>query len=402
MGLALAAWGLAGVIALCGALTFAALGQRYNANGAQYEVLRDCFGPCPAFLFVFCNATAIQAGAIGVIALVCASNLLALGGVIEAGSGVLLAAALGLIAVVTATNAAGVKWGSRVQIVTVVAKVLALACIVGLAVIARPEVAPGAPAERAPKAIGGFGGVIAALVPAFFAYGGWQQALWISGEVREPRRTLPRAILGGVLIVVVVYLASNWAYLALLGPQGVSTSKALAADAVSRVFPEWGRRAIAAAVAISAFGVLNAQLLSGPRLIYGMAADGRFFRPFARIHPRLGTPVPAIVLLGAVGAGLLVAAGGADGVERLVAGSVFVDGVFFALTGIALLTLRGTPEQPLLPGAKAAAGVFVLGELGVLVGAFLAADMRAAAISGAAWIAAAAVVYAAWFSAKPR
>lgn len=424
--LALCAWALAGAIALCGAVTFAAIGQRYNASGAQYALLRDSYGPCPAFLFVFCNATAIQAGAIGVIALVCAANCLTLAGFTQPSAAVSLAVALALIVVVTLANIAGVKWGARLQNITVAAKVAALLCIVALAAFG-PSVDPAAVAPAgaatgaaegatstaagpATKTLSGWSGVVAALVPAFFAYGGWQHALWISGEVREPRRNLPRAILIGMAVVVAVYISANWAYLALLGHAGVAGSKALAADAVATAFPGWGRRAIAAAVAISALGVLNAQLLSGPRLIFGMAADGRFFAPFARLHPRWGTPASAIAMLGAVGAALLVAAG-ADGIDTLTAGAVFVDGIFFVLTGVALLRMPAggahaaagsqdaveSAPAPLLPGAKLAATIFVLGELGVLIGAFLAADSRHAAWGGLIWIAAAGVVYAAWF-----
>lgn len=397
--LALGAWALAGAIAMCGAMTFAALGQRYFASGAQYEVIRDGYGAGAGFVFVLCNATAIQAGAIGVIALVCAANLLTLVGSQDPPGGLSLGVALGLIALVTGANIAGVKWGSRLQVFTVVAKVAALVFIVGLAVFARPDapaepVAAAAPAnpETPSKMIPGLGGVVAALVPAFFAFGGWQHALWISGEVREPRRNLPRAILVGMVIVIAVYVSANWAYLALLGQAGVAGSATLASDAVAAVFPEGGRRLIAAAVAISALGVLNAQLLAGPRLVYRMAADGRFFARFARLHGRFKTPAAAILLLGVVGAGLLAAVGD-DRIDTLTAGSVFVDGIFFVLTGIALLRLRATPESPFLPGAKIAAVIFVIGELGVLVGAFLARDARAAAVGGLIWVAAAALVY---------
>ncbi|MGQ0626573.1 MAG: APC family permease [Phycisphaerales bacterium] len=407
---ALAAWALAGVIALCGGLTFAALGQRYHANGAQYHLLRDAYGPLSGFLFVFCNATAIQGGAIGVIAFVCAANLLTLAGIESAAGGsTTLIVALVLIVLVVLGNVVGVRSGARIQNLTVAAKVTVLLAIVALAFVGPPGgfassaplvSTPGTTPLAAPAQGSGFSGIIAALVPAFFAYGGWQHSLWISGEVRDPVRILPRAIIIGVLIVVAVYLSANWAYLALLGHHGVAASKALAADAVATVLPEGGRRAIAAAVAISALGVLNAQLLSGPRLIYGMAVDGRFFKPFARLDRRFHTPSAAIVLLGLTGAALLLTAG-AGGIDTLTAGAVFVDGIFFVLTGVALLRMSSAGQAPLLPGAKVAATVFVLGELGVLTGAFLAESARAAAWGGLAWIAGAAVVYSLYFRA-PR
>ena len=116
--------------------------------------------------------------------------------------------------------------------------------------------------------------VMAALVPALFAFGGWQRALWISGEVKEPKRNLPLAIIGGVTVVVAVYLLANWAYLKLLGVEQMAASSTLAADAVAAVMPGMGRKLVAAAVAVSAFGVLNSQLLSGPRLIFGIGMAG--------------------------------------------------------------------------------------------------------------------------------
>ncbi len=270
------------------------LGGMYHDCGAQYQILRDSSGPLPAFLFVFCNATAIQPGTMGIIAVVCANHLALAAGRQPPQSWLLMAIAGGLILLLAIANIVGVRWGSRVQNLTVIAKVIALLAVTMLAVLLAPERAEGvATTATAPaNAINPVTGVLAALIPALFAYGGWQQALWIAGEVRQPARTLPRAIVGGVLIVIAVYLLANWSHLRLLGAEGVAHSGAVAADAVSVVWPDVGARIIAAAVAVSAFGVLNAQLLSGPRLIFGMACDGRFFRPFASLHPRRGTPVP--------------------------------------------------------------------------------------------------------------
>lgn len=401
--LALTAWAVAGCIALCGALTFAELGGRYHASGAQYEILRDAYGPFPGFLFVFCNATAIQGGSIGIISLICAFNLLgAVGRGPSAGfdEPLVLALAAALILALTAANILGVRWGARIQNATVLGKLLALAAVVGLAAFAAPATAPAA----APvPALGPVAAVLAALVPCLFSFGGWQQALWVSGEVKEPRRNLPRAILGGVLIVVAVYLAANWAFLRLLGAPAVAASKALAADAVAVVLPGLGRRLVAAAVAVSAFGVLNAQLLTGPRLVYGMACDGRFFKPFAVLSPRWGTPLPAVALIGLTALALLFAAG-PGGIDRLLNGLVFIDGVFFALTGAALLVLRRkvpaagmafkVPAYPVIPL------LFVLGEMGVVAGAYLDPAVRGAAFIGLAWIAAAALLYALRFRSR--
>lgn len=243
------------------------------------------------------------------------------------------------------------------------------------------------------------------LVPALFAFGGWQHALWIGGEVRRAQHVVPWAIIAGVSIVVAVYLLVNWAYLRLLGYHGVAGSEALAADAVSAVWPGIGRRATAAAVALSAFGVLNAQLLSGPRLIYGMARDGRFFAPMASVSARFGTPVPAILLLGITAFVLLLAAG-PSGMEKLLTGVVFVDGVFFILTGAALFVLRkkrpGAARPVRVPGYPVVPLLFVLCEGGVIAGAYRNPQAREAALIGVAWIGAAALCYYLFFSSHPR
>jgi APA family basic amino acid/polyamine antiporter len=403
-GLMLLAWGIAGAIALCGALTFAELGGMYHASGAQYGILRDAYGPLPAFLFVFCNATAVQAGAIGIIAVVCARNLIVAG----AGAGpngstsaaAVLALATLLVVLIAGANIIGVRWGSRIQNLTVYAKVLVLLAVTGLAAALGRSDVLGAAGTAVPigtrGSLGHVSAVLAALVPAFFSFGGWQHALWISGKVREPGRNLPRAIVGGVVLVIAVYMLANWSYLKLLGVGRVAASEALAADAVGSVFPMLGGRVIAAAVAVSAFGVLNAQLLSGPWLVFSMARDGRFFKVFGGLSGRFGTPVWSILLLAGIALTMLLAVG-ADGVNTLLNGVVFVDSAFFVLTGAALIVLRRkrpSADRPMrVPAYPVVPLLFVIGEIGVLIGAYLDPSVAKAAVVGAAWIAAAAVLF---------
>ena len=400
--LALWIWVIGGGIALLGALTFAELGGLYPRSGGQYAMLRDAWGTLPAFLFVFCNATAIQTGAIAIIAIVCAQNLGIAAGGLLAGP-MLTVVAVVLILGLLIANVLGVRWGARIQNLTVVAKVATLLTVTVLAAVLG---AGGGPVTEANDTVSGVvragvvGAIFAGLVPALFSFGGWQHALWMAGEVRRPRRNVPRAIVGGVLVVVIVYVLVNWAYLRLLGYDGVVASKATAADAVAAVWPGAGKRLVALAVAISAFGVLNAQLLSGPRLVYGMARDGRFFRPFARVSERFGTPVAAIVLIGGLALVLLVAASGRV-VELLLTGVVFIDAIFFVLTAAALLVLRRRrpaarrpvriPLYPLVPL------LFIAGELGVIAGATLNPEMRGAAFIGLAWIVAGTVCYLLFF-----
>lgn len=396
--LMLTAWAIAGTIALCGALTFAELGGMYHDSGAQYEILRDSYGPFPAFLFVFCNSTASLAGCIGIIAVVCARNLaIAVGS--DWSNATILATSVALIASITIANVVGAVWGARIQNLTVYAKVLALIIITLLAIAkGREDVGAGVIQKTGGSAsLGGFAGVLAALVPAMFSFGGWQQALWISGEVRNPQRNLPRAIVGGVLIVIAVYLLANWSYLRMLGPTGVAGSPTVAADAVAAAYPSIGRRAIAAAVAISAFGVLNSQLLAGPRLLYRMAGDGRFFRPFALLDGRFGTPSPAILLIAAISLAILLTVGPDRVDTHVLTGIMFIDLSFFVLTGAALIVLRRKRPDAVrpvrVPGYPIVPALFVIGELAALIGAYMDPQVRAAAIIGAIWIAIAALLY---------
>lgn len=406
--LLLIAWGIGGAIALCGALVFAELGSRYTGNGAQYQVLRDAFGPMPAFLYVFCNATAIQAGAIGVIATVCTQNLYTAAGSAPPSGYALLAISAGLIFLVTLANIAGVRWGSGIQNFTVISKLAAIGVIIALAATQGKHAItePPPPSSTPPPAA--IAAVLAALIPAMFSYGGWQHSLWITGEVKDAQRNLPRAVIGGVLIVVIVYLLVNWAYLRLLGVGGVAASNALGADAVSSIWPGFGKRAMAAAIGVSAFGVLNAQLLSGPRLVYGMARDGRFFAPFARLSR--GTPVAAILLMAAISLVLLCISSivniesktKLDVIGMLGTGAVFIDCVFFILTGVALFRLRrgAAPGTFRAPGYPILPALFVLGEAGALIGAYMDRETARVAWIGVAWIVAAAALYLARFRSR--
>ena len=405
---AMLAWAVAGAIALTGALTFAELGGLYPHTGGQYELLRDSYGPLPAFVYVFCNATAIQAVAIAIIAFICVRNLWEAVGTGTPDALQVSAASAMLIVGLALANGIGVKWGSSVQNLTVCAKVGTLLVITGIAATvdsAKPAVGLMNAQQNGAAGIGIVGLVFAAMIPAMFSFGGWQHALWIGGEIRQPQRNVPFAIITGVVTVVVVYLLVNWAYFRLLGYGGVAGSETLAADAVAGVWPGYGRRAIAAGVALSACGVLNAQLLSGPRLVYGMALDGRFFSPFARISAHRATPIPAIMLIAGMALVLLLLAG-EESVGKLITGVVFIDGVFFALTGCALLVLRRKRPQadrPLrVPGYPVVPLLFVVGEIGIVVGAFRNPEVRSVAFIGVGWIIAAAICYLLFFRRSPQ
>lgn len=392
-GAAMLAWCLGGVVAVLGAITFAELGRLRPVAGGQYHVLRDAFGRAPAFLFVFCNLTAVQAGGAAIISIVCAQNLLvALHGAASSDAYTLTIATL-LTWTLVVVNVIGVRSGARMQNATVALKLLAIAAIVAVAALspaaALPQVAP-SPAHAMTLA-----SLFAGVTITMFAYGGWQQAMWMAGEIHDAHRTLPRAILLGVAIVVVVYLSVNWAYFHLLGFAGVRDATALAADAISVVSGGLGRRLAASAVALSAFGVLNAQFLAGPRLTWALASDGAFFGIFARLSHRFATQWAAILLLGVLSTILTLGLGLAR-TDQLTTGVVVVDAAFFALTGLALpiLLRRDAPGGRSNAWRIAVAVAFALLELAAIVGSVAQQDVRRVALTGLAWIVAA---IATWF-----
>ena len=390
---AMMAWCVGGAIALLGALTFAELARLRPVAGGQYHVLRDAFGRPAAFLFVFCNLTAVQTGGVAIISIVCAQNLgVALRGAPPSEPWMLGVAAL-LTWVVALVNGIGVRSGAGLQNATVALKLLAIAAVVAVAAALPPGARPASVAAPHPLT---FPSLFAGVTLTLFAYGGWQQALWVAGEVRDADRTVPRAILLGVAIVVAVYLSVNWAYFRLLGLGGVREAHALAADAISVASPGPGRRLAAAAVAVSAFGVLNAQFLTGPRLTWAMACDGSFFPPFARLNRRFATPVAAIVLLAALATAMTLGLGLAR-TDLLTTGVVVVDAAFFALTGFALPVLQRR-EGGGRPWQGAAAIAFAVLELLAIAGSVLHQDVRIVALSALGWIGAAALTWALFFA----
>jgi APA family basic amino acid/polyamine antiporter len=191
-------------------------------------------------------------------------------------------------------------------------------------------------------------GVMTALVPILFTYGGWQTASFVSGEMRDPRRDLPRGLLAGVIGVVVVYLLVNAAFLASLGVGGLAASKAPASDVMRGIFGDRGGRFIAAGVAISTVGFLSQSMLTAPRVYFAMARDGVFFKRIGELGVRSRVPVAAIVLQG-ITASVIALWGRFDQVLNYV---VSIDVLFFGLTGAALLVYRRRADAAPPPPIK--------------------------------------------------
>lgn len=353
-GLMLAAWGAGGLIALAGAFVYAELAQRRPEVGGQYAYLRDAFHPMAAFLYGWTLLLVTQTGGMAAVAMTFASYFVEL-----TGWGVdrsLIAVAT--LVLLTVVNCFGVRSGSNVQSALMVTKI---AAIVMLVVVGWRAISP-APGAAPAGAGDGNSNVLAAMVPVLFAYGGWQTASFVSGEMRDPERDLPRGLLFGVLGVVTLYLAVNVVCILVLGPTVLAGTQTPASEVMRRALGENGARLIAAGIAISTVGFLSQGMLTAPRVYYAMARDGLFFRKVGTLGAHSRAPVVAIVLQGAWASVIVLFFGYYGPVLNYV---VALDAVFFGLTGAALLVFRrrdparvrgmGMPGHPLTTGLFVAA-----------------------------------------------
>ncbi len=335
--LILAAWTLGGVIALLGAFLYAELAARRPRVGGQYAYIRESYHPILAFVYAWGLLLVTQTGGMAAVAVTFARYFLDLTHVPLSGSAVAALALAGL----TLINCFGVRAGSTVQNVLMVLKIAAIVALAGCGLILAGKAAPDPAAPSGwldrPASLDLLTAFGAAMVPVLFAYGGWQTATFVAGEVREPRKNLPRGLILGVLGVVALYLLVNLACLRVLGTSGLAATSTPASDVMRAAFGETGARWIAAGIAISTLGFLSQSMLTSPRVYYAMAGDGLFFRAVAWLHPKSRVPVVAIALQGATA--IVIALSGSY--EKILSYVVSVDWIFFGLTATCVFVLRG-------------------------------------------------------------
>ena len=301
----LLAWVLGGVVALAGALTFSELAAAFPRSGGIYVFLREAFGPLPAFLFGWAELLIIRPGAYGAIAITAAAYALRVVGIDPASQALALPfraeQVLGatMIVMVAAVNYYGIRRGAILQNLSTTFKVGALVALVVLGVVLGRGM--GAGQMLAQRAEVGLSPFLLAMVSILWAYDGWADLAFIGGEVREPQRTLPRALLIGTAVVVVLYLSVNAIYLYLIPIAAMKGADLVAADAVALLVGSAGLVAVSAAVAVSTFGTLNGSMMTSPRIFFAMAEDGLFPRAIARVDPKTGSPTAAMLLAGVLG-----------------------------------------------------------------------------------------------------
>jgi basic amino acid/polyamine antiporter, APA family len=368
--LILAAWATGGAIALLGAFIYAELAALRPEVGGQYAYLRDAWHPSVAFLYGWALLLVIQSGGMAAVAVAFAQYTKELTG---------LTAPAWLIAVVTLAiltliNCLGVRSGANTQTVLMLLKLAALAMLIGVGLTLSRALGTGfsARSHYPPAAIG----FAAAMTPVMFAYGGWQTASFMAGELRRPRRDLAIGLLTGVAGVITVYLLVNIACLRVLSVEGLAATTTPASTVMRLAWGERGAMLIAAGIAVSTLGFLSQGMLTAPRVYFAMAEDRLFFRSVAKVHPKTQVPVLAIALQGVVA--VIIAVSGTF--EQILSYVVSVDFIFFGLTGAALFIFRRrhASEGFRTPGHPVTTAIFVVACWTIVVATFVRSPVDSA------------------------
>ena len=361
-------WVLGGVVAVCGALSVAELAGALPRSGGVFAYLLEAYGPLPAFLFGWTELVVIRASALGAIATIFAEYL---GYFVPLVAVHVRIAAACAVALIGAINYVGVQRAAAVLSATTAVKYAVLLGLGLLAFTARGGSAahfvPAWPA-RAP-----WSALATALILVMWTYDGWADAAFVAGEVKDPQRNLPLALITGAVCVIVAYLVVNVGFLYALTPQTMADSKLVVSTVAARIplLGGVGAAVVAAAVVISAFSGLNASMLAGSRIFYAMADRGLFFRVAARVSPRFDSPSVAISLATVLGVAYVLFNDFAELADK------FILGIwpFYTLTVAAVFVLRA--RRPELPrpyrvwGYPIVPAVFLLASLYMVLNALL-------------------------------
>jgi APA family basic amino acid/polyamine antiporter len=409
LGLVLAAWILGGLLSLCGSLVLAELSVAHPRTGGLYVYIREAFGDAWGFVFGWASLWVIKPTVIASITTVFALYFCESLGLADSAQ---LPVGMAGILILTFLNWLGVREGAGAASLLTTLKI---AGILGLCAAAflLPHAAPGGGAGEAAAAAAGassaevakplMAAFVAAMISVLFAYDGWTDSTYVAGEIQNPKRTLPIAILGGTVLVVVVYVVTNLAYYSVLSPAEVAAIPAVGAETAGRTLGDWGRNALAVLVAVSTFGTINGAILTGPRVTLAQAADGLLWKPLAHVHPTRHTPDRALWLQGILSCVWLAAATGFEDVSGwFVSTSWLFYGVVIA--GLFVQRRRERREGRRLseyrtPLYALTAGVFILVTVGLIVSDLTATGWRAWA--GVAIAATGFPVYWLWARKRP-
>ncbi|MGE5412746.1 MAG: APC family permease [Syntrophomonadaceae bacterium] len=338
-GWMLGVWVIGGVLSLLGALSLAELGAAMPEAGGIYTFISRAFGRLWGFLCGWMLFTVATSGSIATLG---AAFPIYLGAFVPLNPTTTKVAGVLAIAVLTWINIVGVKNGARVGNVLTALKVGGLVVMVAAifvlpgptkeAAAASAAAVPPLPAGAVPMSAVGV-----ALVAVLWAYEGWHDVSFAAGELKDPQKNFPRAAIGGVAIVIALYLLANYAYLSVLTPAEIAATDKPALLAMTRVTGEWGGKILTAAILCSMLGAMNALILAGPRAYYQMAKDGLFFDRVKRVHPKWRTPVEALLFQGLWATFLVLFIGG---FSQLFTYVIFGGWIFYALAVLSVMGLR--------------------------------------------------------------
>jgi basic amino acid/polyamine antiporter, APA family len=402
-------WIVGGLLSLAGALSYAELSAALPEAGGEYVYLREAYGPVWGFLYSWTQMWVAKSGSIATLAtgffLYFADFFHELDGILytlplplgprgaplEISYGQI--GAIVLVLALAWLNYYGVKFGGRVQTAVTVVKVALIAAIIvaGLG-FGHPE-----PHQKVATSVN-LAGFVAALVAALWAYDGWNNASMVGSEVRNPQRNLPRALIGGTVAVIGIYLLANAAYFYVLSPSHVARAPRVAAEMLTRILGPGGGHAVSIAAMISIFAALNGSILSGARVPYAAARDGYFFRALGRVNAQHHTPAAAILGL-CLWSCLLLLSGKYDDLFNLV---IFASWILYAMTAAAVLVLRlkkpGLPRPYRTLGYPVVPLVFVAGAAILLASTLV--DRRRESLMGIGIMAAGLPFYFYWKSSR--
>ncbi len=345
-----AAWILAGLASTLGALTFAEIGSRRARAGGYYRVVADCYHPALAFGLNWTQSLMQGAGAAGVAAIGAEYLAPLLLPPIGQTPGGVLSLAGSLLLTLLVVNHLGIRSGARTQNLLSLLKVAMMGGLALVGLLATPP--PASPAPTLPAGAT----FLAALVPCFYAYGGYQMTMNLGADVKDARRNFPRAVVLGMGLVMALYLLLNLAYQRVLGPAGVAGTPLVAASLARAVLGPRGEAVVSVAIFLSAAGFVNAAILQMPRSYYAMAEDGTLPRAFLRVDPRTQVQRVGLWFFGAT---LLVPLLVLRSFEKLLSYVMFTDALSLVVVASTLFVLRRRdpdagafrmPGYPLLPG----------------------------------------------------
>lgn len=347
-GLIVGAWIIGGLIALAGAFVYAELAAHRPKTGGQYAYLREAFHPSVAFMYGWVLLLVVQSGGMAAVAVTFARYFLELTQ-IPLPDWIIALVALGGL---TLINCTGVRAGSTAQNILMVLKIAAIAALIlcGLSLVDASRMKEFTILDR-PASLDLVTAMGAALIPVLFAYGGWHTSSFIAGELREPRKDLPRGLLLGVCGVIVLYVAVAYVCVRALGVEGLQNTRIPASAVMKLALGETGARLIAVGIAISTLGFLSQGMLTAPRVYFAMADDGVFFKKIAYLNPQTKVPVAAIVLQGLVA--MIIAVSGSY--EQILNYVVSMDFLWMGLTAACVFVFRrraknkGSGEPPSHP-----------------------------------------------------